>query len=147
MNDSPPENPPTRSPWQFGIGSMLLFFVVSALAFGSAEALNIGSEPAWFAVGVFAVAALIANLMHAAGGRYVTIRETDSSTDAFLCAQLLREQGVTAEIRDGDISGLAGVRHRPWRVEVPTAEADRAAELLAEQQSRAESAGEEDNEV
>jgi hypothetical protein len=113
---------------------MLLFFVACALVFGAAEALDVGPETAWFAVGVFAVAALIANLMHAAQGRCVTIHETDSQTDAFLCAQLLREQGVAAEIRDGDISGLAGVRHRPWRVEVPTAQADRAAELLAEQQ-------------
>ena len=46
--------------------------------------------------------------------------ESESSTDAFLCAQLLREQGISAEIRDGEISGLAGVRHHPLTFGIAT---------------------------
>lgn len=139
MDEHPPNASDGRSPWQFGIGSMLLFFVVCAAVFGLTQVLNIGFETAWFAVGVFTVAALVANLIHAAQGRYVTVHEAESSTDAFLCAELLREQGISAEIRDGEISGLTGLRHRLWRVEVPTAEAERAIELLAEQQGFADS--------
>ncbi len=138
MDERPPPIPDGKSPWQFGVGSMLLFFVASAGVFGFAQALDVGFETAWFAVGVFALAALVANLMRAAQGKTATIYETDSSTDAFLCAQLLREQGISAEIRDGEISCLAGIRHQPSAVVVPVGEAERALALLAEQRGGAD---------
>jgi len=144
MVDQPPPATHGPSAWQFGIGSMLLFVAASAAVFGLARATGVGFETAWFAVGIFALAALAANLIHAAQGRYAVVYETDSSTDAFLCAQFLHEKGVSAEIREGEIAGLAGVRHRPSRVVVPAAEADRAAELLAEQHG---AAGPEDDET
>jgi hypothetical protein len=111
--DSAPSGQRPSSAWQFGIGSLLVFFAASALVLGLSRRAGIGYGVAWFAIGFFALAAVIANLMHASRGSIVAIYESDSPTDAMLCCQQLREQGIAAVIRDGELSALVGVRVAP----------------------------------
>lgn len=132
--DHPEEEVPAASPrWQFRLGSLLLFLVGSALAWGLADLLDIGHKTAIFIIIFLALTALLAFLTTGAPRTMGTVLETYSEEEAKVCFALLQHHGITAEFRSGEFVAYSGVSTRPTRILVPKQDMPRARELLAKE--------------
>jgi hypothetical protein len=125
--------------------SLLLFIAASGGILGLCKAAGIEFGMAFFAIGFFALMALLAGLMSVSQRSLVVVHQTDAATEAMLCRNYLREHGLQAVVDDGAMPAFSGVRTRVSRVLVPAHEVHRARQLLDEIQTLTRSAGEIDS--
>jgi hypothetical protein len=127
-------------PLQFGLGSLLLFVIISAGYMQFTTGIGAGIGFAVFAIAFFGVMLLVFELARTSGREFLVVRETASDAEAHLCRQFLEEHGISALVLE-DQQALPCLMSKGPQVLVRAADVKRAAELLAEQFPRWEPDG------
>jgi hypothetical protein len=125
---SEPDLPPRI---QFSLGSILVFFVLSALLLGLGKAANTMGA-ALLGIGFYAFMLLLSGVMGLQRRRGVAVYRAKSEADAAACRNFLESQGIPAVRVEGQDSALPGMLVQPTVVVVPPEHAEQAWKLLAE---------------